>query len=222
MSRSNHAHTPQGDSGSSRSRSPRRQQGGVPAWVRPFTRANHALDASARLLVSTARTFARSQRCLHRRPVRASRTLREAVALVRDASARLIRAGQELEVAQKCLGRNAREDVLQPVDDASARWREILIRLHETAEGVFALHEDVLLGLETGALVPERPAERRPRIRLAPRPAPVRAFLRLRQPRVVDRIAPILRRRRRTPRPASVRVPQRSLLGRAPPLLISL
>ncbi|HEX6158791.1 MAG TPA: hypothetical protein VF111_01410, partial [Thermoanaerobaculia bacterium] len=65
----------------------------------------------------------------------------------------------------------------------------------------------------------EQPAPRRVRIRVAPRPGAIRAFLLRRQPRVVDRIAPILRRRRRTPRPAAVRVPHRSLLGRAPPLV---
>jgi hypothetical protein len=187
--------------------------------VRPFFRVNQALDSSVRLLGSTARTFARSERCAHRRPVRAWRTLHEATALLRDASARLIRAGQELEVMKESLREPGGDALLPMLDETSARWRELMVCLNETAADVFTLREDVLVGLRTGTLVPEQPAPRRPRIALAPRPAPIRAFLLRRQPRVVDRIAPILRRRRRTPRPASVRVPRRSLLGRAPPLV---
>jgi hypothetical protein len=99
------------------------------------------------------------------------------------------------------------------------RCLEITAWLQQTADGLCSLREGVLLGLQTGTLVPERPAERRPRIVVAPRPSPIRAFLLRRQPRVVDRIAPILRRRRRTPRPAALQVPQPSLLGRAPPLV---
>jgi hypothetical protein len=218
MPQPNHVRAPHGSPGTSRSR--RRRQGGLPAWVRPFCRANQALEASVRLLDSTARTFARSERCAHRRPVRAWRTLREATVLLRDASARLIRAHEELAATKECIGNEPGDDVLLPVlDNASARWGKLLVSLHETAEDVFTLRAEMLAGLRTGALVPEAPVERRPRIKLAPRPVPVRAFLRLRQPRVVERIAPILRRRRRTPRPAAVRVPQRSLLGRAPPLV---
>jgi hypothetical protein len=77
---------------------------------------------------------------------------------------------------------------------------------------------DVLGGLSTGELVPERPSDGRPRIILTPRALFVRAFLVTRQPRVSDRITPVLLRRRRTPRPAEVRVPRRNLQGRAPPL----
>jgi hypothetical protein len=219
LSRTNQKRAPQSASGTSRSRNRRRQQGGVPAWVRPFCRANYALEASVRLLGSTARIFARSERCAHHRPVRTARNLLEATMRLRDASERLIRAAKELAETKRCVAREPVAGILpELLDHTDARWREILVSLAETAEGVFTLHEDVLFGLETGALVPERQAERRPRIRLAPRPVTIRDFLLLRQARVVDRIAPILRRRRRTPRPASVRVPQRSLLGRAPPL----
>jgi Tfp pilus assembly protein PilX len=222
MAKSKHARAPQGASGTSRNR--RRQQGGMPAWMRPFCRASRALDASIRLIGATERTVARSERCAHRLPVRTSRTLQEASARLRDAQARLVRAAQELAAANECLVREPDETELVPellVHNAQ-RCLEITVWLQETADGLFSLHEDVLLGLETGTLVPEpeQPAERRrPRIILAPRPASMRAFLLLRQPRVVDRIAPILRRRRRTPRPAALQVPQPSLLGRAPPLV---
>ena len=90
--------------------------------------------------------------------------------------------------------------------------------LYEVTDQVFAAQEEVLHGLASGTLVPEPPPRRRPRIVLTPRPAPVRAFLRARLPRATDRISPVLRRRRRTPRPAAVTVPRRTSQGRAPPL----
>ena len=217
MAQSNHARAPQGASRTSR----RRQQGGAAAWMRPWCRAARAIESSIRLINSTLRTVERSERCAHRRPVSASRNLHEASARLVDASTRLVRAAQELAATNECLRREPDETMLVPelLVHTTERWLETMTFLREAADGVFSLHEDVLLGLETGVLVPEpeQPAKRRPRIILAPRPMAMRAFLLHRQPRVVDRIAAILRRRRRTPRPASVRVPRRNLLGRAPP-----
>jgi hypothetical protein len=218
MMQSNHARAPQGATGNSRNR--HRQQGGRPAWMRPFCRASRAIDASIRLIRSTVCTVARSERCAHRRPVRTSRTLQEASARLLDARTRLARAAQELAAANECLAREPDETELvsELLVHNAQRCGEINAWLQETADDVFSLQKDVLLGLQTGTLVPEQPAKRRPRIILPPRPVAMRAFLLRREPRVVDRIAPILRRRRRTPRPAAVRVPQRNLLGRAPPL----
>lgn len=197
----------------------RATQSDRPSWVRPFCRVHRALDASVRLIDSTLRTVARSERCAHRRPVRTSARLLEASGLLREATARLERAAQELAVTNECLRLEPANMDIAPelLFQAAGRWVEVTAALQQAAAGVFTLHDDVLLGVRTGVYVPERPAERRPRIILTPRPAPVRAFLLLRQPRVVERIAPLLRRRRRTPRPASIRVPRRSLLGRAPP-----
>ncbi|HEY0157643.1 MAG TPA: hypothetical protein VGF28_10200 [Thermoanaerobaculia bacterium] len=197
----------------------RATRGDRPSWVRPFCRVHRALDASVRLIDSTMRTVARSERCAHRRPVRTSARLLEASGLLREATARLKRAAEQLAVTNECLRLEpANMDIVpELLFHAAGRWVEVTAALQQAAAGVFSLHDDVLLGVQTGVYVPERPAERRPRIILAPRPAPVRAFLLLRQPRVVERIAPLLRRRRRTPRPASIRVPRRSLLGRAPP-----
>lgn len=216
MTRPNHA---QATGGTPRDR--RRQRGGGEAWVRPFCRVHRSLDASLRLIDSTIRTMMRSERCAARRPVHASRNLHQASAQLIDASARLARAARALAETNQCLRHEPEQSAIVPelLEQATERFIDVAGWLQETTNFVSKLHEDVLQGLATGELVPERPAERRPRIRLAPRPAPVRAFLRLRQPRVVDRITPILRRRRRTPRPAAVRVPRRSLLGRAPPLV---
>lgn len=136
-----------------------------------------------------------------------------------DATERLGRAARELAETNECIAREPERAFLAPdlLTGEAQRWLHVAARLEAVAGEVFALHENVLSGLATGTLVPEPQPDPRPRIVLAPRPAPVRAFLRVRLPRATDRIAPILRRRRRTPRPAALRVPQRSILGRAPP-----
>ena len=178
------------------------------------------MDASLRLIGSTLRAVGAAKRSVHWRPVRTSRDLHDASALLVTASLRLMKAAQNLAEMTECAGREPESAPEVPVivADAMERWLFMSSWLAETASEVFALHHIVLDGLETGVLVPERPADPRPRIVLAPRPAPVRAFLRLRQPRLGDRVAPLLLRRQRTPRPAALRVPRRHLRGRAPPL----
>lgn len=184
------------------------------AWVRPLRRAHRAMDASVRLIGSTLRARAKAERCAHRRPLRTSRDLDEASGRLLHASRRLQRAVVQLAATNECVARAPEEAAAAPelLLHATERWMQVTVWLQDAADDVFSLHTDVLNGLETGRLVPERA-----RIRLAPRPVPIRAFLVLRQARVVDRISPLLRRRRRTPRPAAIRVPHRSLLGRAPP-----
>jgi hypothetical protein len=134
------------------------------------------------------------------------------------------RAAEALAETNACIAREPDPGSVLPgmLARATEQWIDVEGWLQQTADDVSMLQEDVLLALRVGLFVPEpeRPAGRRPRIRLEPRSVPIRAFLLLRQPRVVDRIAPILRRRQRTPRPAAVRVPRRSLLGRAPPLFL--
>jgi hypothetical protein len=172
------------------------------------------------MIGATLHAVAAAERSVHRRPVRASRNLQDASELLATASVRLGWAAQNLaELTASAAGESATaQQVPEMVVHATERWVWTAARLAEASNDVFAMHGSVMEGLQTGALVPERPAERRPRIVLIPRTAPVRAFLRLRQPRVRDRIAPLLLRRRRTPRPAALRVPRPSVMGRAPPL----
>jgi hypothetical protein len=210
---------PEGASGTCRDR--RRPQGERRGWVRPFFRANRALDVSLRLIGSTLRTVAAAERSAHRRPVRVSRRLQDASELLATATVRLGWAARNLVELTACVGGETAH-VPEMVVNATERWVLTAARLAEAANEVFAMHGNVLEGLQTGALVPERPADRRPRIVLVPRPVPVRAFLRLRQPRVRDRIGPVLLRRRRTPRPAALKVPRPSVMGRAPPLSVCL
>jgi hypothetical protein len=181
---------------------------------------NHAIDASVRMLCSSLRTAAGASRRAPWRPVRASRDLHGASMLLIRASLRLVRVAQELEEAAARAARDPENagQVPQLLVETTERWALLAGLLNENADRVSSARRAVLEDLRTGALVPERPADPRPRIILAPRPVPVRAFLRLRQPRVADRIASLLRRRRRIPRPAALRVPRRAILGRAPPL----
>ena len=219
MSRRNHAQALKGAAGACRDR--RRPEGlRRRAWVRPFRRLHRALDSSVHLISRSLLSAGASERRAHRRPIRASRELDKASDLVLRASSRLSQAARELSKVHACIARDPASagDAPELLIMATERWIFMAGWLSESAGSVFDLHQDVLDGIRNGTLVPEPSAVPRPRIVLAPRPVPIRAFLRLRQHRVRDRIAPLLHRRRRTPRPAALRVPQRSVLGRAPHL----
>lgn len=207
MTRPNHATAP-------RNRRERR-----PAWGRPLVRASRAISASARLIAASLSEVRASECHAQGRPVHTSRKIHKASGRLVSASERLVRAARQIAWMEECLARDPENsaEVPQWLIQTTASWVYVAGWLDEVAGDVFALHREVLTGLETGTLVPE-PAGGRPRIVLAPRPVPVRAFLRLRQPRVVDRITPILRRRRRRQRPAALQVPPVTDQGRAPPL----
>lgn len=184
-----------------------------------------ALDASLKLIDSSLRTAMASAPCTHQRPLRTARKLDGATDLLLLATARLKYVVVGLDKMHERIARDFENAGVAPerLMQATNRFMRVAEYLDAVAGHVLAQQEDVLHGLQTGALVPEPPAApRRPRIVLVPRPAPVRAFLRARQPRVIDRITPLLQRRRRTRRPATIRVPRRTSQGRAPPLSICL
>jgi hypothetical protein len=215
----NHAQALKSAAGSCRDR--RRAKGlRREAWVRPFRRLHHALDSSVHLISRSLLSAGASHRRARCRPIRSSKELDSASDLIVRASSLLKRAARDLAEVNACIAREPEKagDVPELLIQATERWLFMTTWLAESADHVFTLHEEVLDGLRTGAIVPERSAFPRPRIALAPRPVPIRAFLLLRQPHVADRIAPLLQRRRRTPRPAALRVPRPSVLGRAPPL----
>ena len=219
MTRPTHAQAPKGATGTCRDR--RRPRGGRRrAWVHPFRRATRALTDCAMLICTTAARVKATARDARQRPVRSSRKLQRASARVADLSMRLHRVARDLARAQKHLARDPEHEPDLPllVREAAESWVIVNGWLNELAGDVHDRHSEVLRGLATGALVPEEPADPRPRIRIAPRPVPIRAFLLRRRSRVIDRIAAILRRRRRTPRPAAVTVPPDTHQGRAPPL----
>ena len=220
MARTNRARAPQGAVGTCRNRR-RPQSGDRRAGIRPLRRAALAIRTSSRLILSSVSRACAAEQCAERRPVQASRRLHAASGRLVDASRRLYEAACNLARANECIGRNPENAAGVPEMLIEVTWSWIAVSgmLGEASNDVFGRHENLIGLIENGTLVPERRPERRPRIRLAPRPPSLlRAFLQARQPRVVDRIASLLRRRRRTPRPAAVRVPRRSILGRAPPL----
>jgi hypothetical protein len=219
VTRKNHARAPQGANRTCRNgRGPEGARRGD--WARSLARANRTIYATARLIGSTLRDVAACARHVHRRPIRTSRNLDKATSQLCDASARLVMAMRELGKTTDRMARDLENTAGAPqlVIESTQACVQVAALLSVVADDVFAFHEDVLHDLVTGTLVPEQPAGRRPRIVLAPRPTPVRAFLRLRQPRVIDRIASILHRRQRMPRPAALTVPPATHQGRAPPL----
>ena len=192
-----------------------------PEWVRPYRRAQRALDSAASLIVSTIYAVEDAGRRGERRPVRAVRRLNGAAREMTVASLRLIEARRELAEASEALEREPEQqsgDATELMELAAARCRAVADYIPLAVNDVALAQVDILGGLGTGQLVPERPTDDRRRIVLTPRPLFVRAFLVMRQPRVSDRITPALLRRRRTPRPAEIRVPRPSLRDRAPPL----
>ncbi|HEY0142858.1 MAG TPA: hypothetical protein VGF48_18300 [Thermoanaerobaculia bacterium] len=164
--------------------------------------------------------MANSKRCAHQRPVHISRDLDEASGRLIVASERLMRAVNGLAKTNRCIARRPENAGDAPVYlmEATGRFVQVAQWIAEVADEVHTLHRDVLHRLETGEIRPERSLPPRPRLIRIPRPAPIRAFLCTRQPRVIDRIAPLLQRRRRTRRPSALTVPRRTSQGRAPPL----
>lgn len=179
------------------------------------------MDSAVSLIFSTIHAVVDAGRCAERRPVRTARRLNGAVREMTVASLRLIDARRELAEASEALDQEPDQqsgDAPELMELAVARCRAVAEYIPFAVNEVVHAQVEILGGLRTGELVPEPPSDGRRRIVLTPRPLFVRAFLVSRQPRVSDRIAPALLRRRRTPRPAEVQVPRRNLQGRAPPL----
>ncbi|HYI12341.1 MAG TPA: hypothetical protein VEK57_25025, partial [Thermoanaerobaculia bacterium] len=182
------------------------------------------LESAAGLIFSTIYAAMDAGRYAKRRPIRTARRLNCAVREMAVAIQRLVDARRELVKATVALARDPQQqrghapELMENVAErCSAVAKYIPIALNE----VVIAQIDLIGGLRTGELVPEKPSDSRPRIVVTPRPLFVRAFLVTRQPRVSDRITPVLLRRRRTPRPAEVQVPRPDVQGRAPPLSLT-
>ena len=190
-------------------------------WVRRYRRAQRALDSSVSLIKWTMAAVVAFDGAVGRRPVRTCRRLTRGLRDLATAGLRLVHAQRELAAARECLERlpeRALGDAPEIVELASERWRAASYWLKFVLNEVLLRQMEVLAGLACGELVPEHPSDSRPRIVVTPRPLAFRALFASRQHRVSDRIAPVLRKRRRTPRPAALSVPPRTCQGRAPPL----
>lgn len=220
MTRPNRTRAPEGADGTCRNGS--RPQGGArPGWLRPLRRAQRALHACVGLIDASFRKVLASERDARQRPARTSRELHHASGQLVEAARYLSRAARELAETNEWIAREPERARFAPecLLAETEHWLRVAAWLSEVAGDVFAMHETVISGLETGAFVPEPEPVRRRRIVKNPRTLFVRAFLSARRRRrALDRITPLLLRRRRTPRPAEVRVPRRNLQGRAPPL----
>lgn len=220
MAKRSSAAAPRGATGNCRN--PRRaQRGRRAAWFRPFCRLHRALDASVKLIDATLRAVEVSERCAHRRPVRTALKLNAVSDNLVLASARLGQAAKGLAKVNECIARSPGRAAGAPELLLEATDRFILVArwLHGTATQLFDLRDDLIHRVQSGELVPEPPPQPRRHNPLVPRPVPVRAFLRNRLPRVIQRISAVLKRRRRSRLPASLRVPRRTSQGRAPPLV---
>ena len=202
----------------------RRLDAQLPVWMRTLRRARLAVAGMQRMIRASMRAAAASRRCAHRRPVQASHGLKATRAALVAVRKRQMYAAMAILDTKDALALAAAGDPQAEVYRellavVNQWWIDVSVELAYAELEVVTGQKEVRDGLESGELVPERPGRRRrPRVTVAPKPPPVRAFLCTRWARVVDRIASLLRRRRRTPRPAALRVPQRSILGRAPPV----
>jgi hypothetical protein len=220
MTRPYSARRPKGAAGACRSHRARKAAP-RPEWVRPYRRAQRALDASAGLILAILHTIDAAGRCAERRPIGTARSLTRAIRQMVAASRRVFDARRDLAEAKRFLRRMPKGqtgDAPELVELAAERCRAVARAILLATSEVLVAQTDVMEGLATGELVPEHPSDACPRIVITPRPIAVRAFLAVRRPRAADRITAILLRRLRTPRPAEVRAPSRSLRGRAPPL----
>jgi len=220
MTRPGSASAPKGAAGGG-CRPSRRAEARGPEWVGHYRRGQRALDAAATLIYAAIHAVLEAGRSARQRPVSNARRLSGVVRRMGEAKRRLGEALRDLDAAAEALAREPdqqRGDAPQIMEMAAARCQAVAKYIPFALTEAVLAQLEVLGGLQLGELVPEPPADARRRIVLAPRRLFVRAFLTARQPRVSDRIAPALSRRRRTPRPAEVRVPRRNVRGRAPPL----
>src|SRR5688572_22925712 len=160
VTRPNHARAPKGATGGCRERrSPEAER--APSWVRPYRQLKRVLAAAERLIDSTGRAAAASERCAHRRPIRASMKLDHAEGWLTKASRGLTQAVDQLAEVNACVGLEPERAGNAPalLLAMTAQWMLLSRRLVAVADEVFTLHEDVLDALESGDLVPEPPAE---------------------------------------------------------------
>jgi hypothetical protein len=197
-------------------------------WMRPYKRAQRALDNAASGILACVRGVFHAGRCAAK-PVRSTWMLTTALKQVTAARRQADDARRDLAEAVAAFAALPPElqsaETAELLELAQERCRKIDAYIYVAVSEVLLGEVEIINGVASGEVVPEDPSEvqalGRPRRRIivrAPRPHFVRAFLASRQRRVADRITPVLLRRRRSPLPAEVRVPRPCLRDRAPPL----
>lgn len=206
-----------------------RRRGAPPGkeWIRPHRLAQHMLDNASSMILHSVHTVIDAG-CCAQTPIQSTKILIRALHHVQVASRQYAEAERYLmelaEAVEQTPPELLDDDAAESLAMATERCHTVRQYLHVATNEIILGHEEIFQGVQSGELVPEDPRvaqlDDRPRRRvIRHNPLFVRAFLSARrQPRVSDRITPVLRRRRRTLLPAEVRVPRRNLLGRAPPL----
>jgi hypothetical protein len=221
VTRSGSVRAPKRAAGGASRPSHRRKKTRRPEWACHYQLAQQALDSAVGLVHSTIHVAEDAGRCAKRRPMRAARRI---IGMMRemDVASMLVSVARcEVAKAKEALAQDPsqqRGDAPELMELVTERCEAVAESIPIAVTGAVIAQAHILEGLSTGELVPERPSDVRPRIVITPRPLFVRAFLVTRQPRVSDRITPVLLRRRRPPRPAEVQVPRPDVQGRAPPL----
>lgn len=182
-------------------------------------------DASSMIIQSVHTVIAAG--CCADFPLRSTKKLIRALHHVTVASRKYAAAERYLVEVTEAVGQAPPElldgEAAELLERAAERCRTVRQYIDVAANEILLGHQEIYARVQSGEVVPEDPQsallDDGPRRRVIRRnPLFVRAFLAARrQPRVGDRITPVLRRRRRTLLPAEVRVPRRNLLGRAPP-----
>lgn len=193
-------------------------------WVRPYKLAQRKLDNAASMIISSVRTVADAGGCADR-PIESTRKLIRAIRQATVAAEQHAEAEHYLTEAAAAFELTPPElqsgDAPGLLELAAERCETVHRYLYVAANEVVLGHAEIFHSVESGEVVPEDLATSGPRRRtivIRHNPLFVRTFLAARRQRAADRITPLLQRRRRTRLPAEVRVPKRSLRGRAPPL----
>ncbi len=192
-------------------------------WVRPYKLAQRKLDNAASMIISSVRTVADAGGCADR-PIESTRKLIRALRQATVAAEQHAEAEHYLTEAAEAFAHTPPElrsgDAPALLEMAAERCETVHRYIHVAAGEIVLGQTEIFHGIESGEVVSEDSSASRPRRRIVIRHNPlfVRTFLAARRQRAADRITPLLQRRRRTRLPAEVRVPKRSLRGRAPPL----
>ena len=153
MTRPGSARAPKGAAGGACRPSSRREGTRGPGWVRPYRRAQRALDSATSLLFSTMHAVMDAGSRAERRPIRTAQRLNGAVREMTVASLRLIDARRELAEASEALGREPEQqsgETPELMELAAARCRKVAEYIPIAVEKV-VLAQVEILGASTRA-----------------------------------------------------------------------
>src|SRR5215203_6019317 len=138
----------------------RREESRGPEWVRPYRKAQRALDSAAGLVHSTNHVVQDAGRCAKRRPMRAARRIIGAVRGMDVASMLVSVAWREVAKAKEALAQDPsqqRGDAPELMELVTERCRAVAENIPIAVAVAVLAQVGLLEGLSTGELVPEKP-----------------------------------------------------------------